>query len=1598
MPIKAKIRTLVCSLLLLTYFAQTKAQLVANFSGTPLSGCTPLIIQFTDLSTGSPTQWKWDLGNGTISFLQNPSVTYFNPGQYNIKLIVRNATGADSVAKNQYITVNATPTVAFTGTPTTGCYPLPVQFTDQSLPGTGTIATWEWDFGDGISSTLPNPAHTYTAAGNYNVSLRIKNSAGCIKTLTKPQYIQINSGVRANFTNSTPNSCNPPAVISFQNLSTGTGTLLYQWSFGDGGVSALANPSHTYTAAGSYTVTLIVTNSNGCTDTLVKTNAISIGSVTGSFTSPALVCQGSPVTFTNTSSPTPGDATWFFGDGTGAQGINAVKVYNTPNTYTVKMIASFGACTDSAFKTITVIPRPAAAFSAPVTTSCKIPFTVNFSSTAGGVSYNWDFGDGTTGTGLTPSHTYTALGSYDVTLIVTNASGCSDTLKQPGYITITELEVQLLNLPHSGCAPLTHTFLATTNSLDPIVSYQWDFGDGTTGTGAAPVHTYTSTGNYTVTVTITTASGCTAVATMPDGINVGTKPFANFTATPRDVCAKEPVNFISLSTGLITQWQWFFGDGSTSILPNPVHEYQDTGYFDVTLIVWSNGCPDSITFTNYIYIKPPIAVFTPSFSCSNPRQVTFTDQSIGADQWTWSFGDGATSTLQSPVHTYASIGTYTVTLTVVNLSTGCDYTTMQTINITGERADFTASDTSLCRGATVTFNTTGVTPANIVSYNWDFGDGTSAAAPNTAHIYTQNGTYDVRLIVTNVLGCRDTVIKPLYIRVYGPSANFSITAPGACLNSAVAFTDGSVTDGVHPIVQWIWEYGDGITDTLTAPPFQHTYTTPGLYPVLLNVTDSKGCSDIILKSNLLLISKPAADFISPDSLTCPNGPISFINKSLGSALSYLWDFGDGATSALPNPVHNYATDGSYTVKLIATDLYGCRDTINKPGYINIFTPVANFTMSDSLSTCPPLIVQFTNTSSISNTINWNFGDGTSSQVANPSHFYSTPGIFNVVLTVTGPGGCTAVKQKQVTVRGPQGNFTYGPINSCNPLTVNFTGTSTDRISFIWDFSDGSTNTTPDSVVSHTYTTPGSYLPKMILVDPAGCQVPITGPDTIFVRGAVAKFVLTDSVFCDAALVNFTDLSFGNDTIIAYQWNFGDGGTSSLQNPVHFYASAGLYNPQLIIRTQSGCTDTVSNPVPVKIVPSPQTAISASPPGCAPLTATFNGSLLAVDTSAINWSWNFGNGNTSVLQNPPPQLYTTAGSYNIQLIATNSSGCRDTVTQIINAYIVPVVTAGADTFICKGTGTTITATGAANYAWTPAAGLSCTNCANPVAIPDSVTSYIVQGSTPQGCSSKDTVQVKVIYPFAMNASKGDTLCQGRSVRLFASGATSYAWSPATGLSSTVSATPLATPLTTTLYRVIGTGDRGCFSDTAYIPIQVYPVPVVNAGPDKTINAGQTADLVPILSADITLAAWTPVNSIITNNYPAVKVKPRETTEYTIEVRNAGGCISKDRVTVFVICDGTNVFIPNTFSPNGDGANDVFYPRGSGLFGIKTLRIFNRWGEIVYQKDSFLPNDAGAGWDGRYKGVLLTPDVYVYTMDIICDNSTMLTYKGNVALIQ
>jgi gliding motility-associated-like protein len=1422
---------------------------VANFTGSPLSGCSPVIVNFQDQSTGNPFSWNWDFGNGNTSTLQNPTATYFTPGTYSVSLTVTNASGANTITRQQLVTVHEPPVVNFTADRTSGCFPLQVQFTDLSTAGNGNTNTaWQWDFGNGIISTVQNPLATYTTAGTFTVTLRVTNDKGCTRTISRPNYITVTSGVTSSFTNTPAAVCTPPVTISFTSTSTGPPTLSYAWNFGDGGTSTLPNPTHTYTAGGTFIATLVTSSTAGCQDTARRT--FIIGGYSTSFNAVNSTCVNQPVIFTNTSVPAPNASFWVFGDGSTANTTNATHTYAAPGTYIVRLYNTYATCSDSAIQSITINDAPVADFSAPVTARCGPPLTVNFQdlSSGGATNWQWDFGNGGVSNLQNPSHTYTGYGIFDVALIATNAAGCSDTLVRPGYVRVQRPVINIASFPQRGCIPYTITPIATITTPDIVTSYLWDFGDGLTSTLSNPVHTYTLQGTYTIKLIITTSGGCTDSLVIPAAVQVGTKPVANFSATPLNVCARREVYFTDLSAPA-DEWYWDFGDGGTSNLQNPVHVFNDTGYFDIRLIAFNNGCPDTLIIPNYIYVRPPIAAFTPTPDCSNRLRFSFTDNSIGPLTWEWNFGDGSPLvTSQNPVHTFPALGVYTVQLIVTN--NGCADTSIQTINAVDESPDFVADNTAACKIGYINFNAVLQNYNNVTNYAWDFGDGGTVSGSGLAgvsHAYLNAGTYTVTLTITDINGCVETVTKTNYIRINGPVAGFTPVNTSGCAGLITTFNDLSTGDGINSLTSWHWNFGDGTTQTFTAPPFQHTYAAAGIFSVQLIVTDALGCKDSITQNNIIVTTDPLPDFVSADTLTCPGAIVTFTNSSLPANMIWLWSFGDGGSSTLAAPVHSYTNPGDYTVTLQVTDSIGCVDSLVRTAYIHVENPVADFTVSDSISSCLPFEVQFTNTSPYFTSLLWDFGPGEGvSTLANPVHYYSVGGTYPVKLTVTSPGGCVDSVTKNIYVYDTTGStLRYLPLGGCKPLNVTLNSfTQGPMASYLWDFGDGNIQTTNSPNANHTYTSWGNFLPRLIMQDPAGCIIPLPGPDTIFVTGANAKFGYSDSVFCDFGTVNFSDSTTFNDPVTSYQWSFGDGATSNQQNPSHTYTTPGLYTVQLALQTQLGCRDTATKPLVIKVVQRPLIDIAGDSVVCVGKSLLHSGIFIQPDTSIVSWQWNFPNGVSSILQNPPQQTYNTVGNFVITTIATNSTGCKDTTRQNIYVNPLPTVTLPAQITVQAGFPITIPATYSPNtisWQWSPSAGLSCTTC------------------------------------------------------------------------------------------------------------------------------------------------------------PAPDAGPKFDTRYLVYFTDINGCVNTGAVLLTVICKNSNLFIPNTFSPNGDGSNDIFYPRGKGLERVKTLRIFNRWGEVVFERYNFPVNDPLSGWDGKYKGKEPKADVYVWQAEVYCDNGDIIKLNGNVSLI-
>jgi len=605
---------------------------VAVVGATPSSGPAPLTVAFTSAGSADPdgtiASYSWDFGDGSpTASSPAPSHTYVTSGTFTATLTVTDNASAPAVATTTITVdphVNQSPVAVAAATPSSGIAPLAVSFSSAgSSDPDGTIASYSWDFGDGSpASSDPNPSHTYAANGLYVASLTVTDDAGAVNTATATVTVDPNQPPVAVATG-TPTVGKAPLAVSFSSAGSNDpdgGQLTYSWDFGDGSPhSSLASPSHTY-AAGTHLAVLTVTDPQGGTDTA------SVSIVSNANQPPVAAANGTP-------------------------------------------------------------------------TAGQVPLTVNFSSAGstdvdgGIVSWSWAFGDGNTSSQPNPTYTYSAVGTYTATLTVRDAEGATDTAQvviDVNPIPNVPPTAAASGTPLTGTQPLTVVFSSagSGDSDGTIVSYSWDFGDGGTSTQPNPSHTYTTPGTYTATLVVKDNSNGTGTATVtPIVVNVNQLPTAAANGTP--LTGKEPLTVAFSSSGssdpesTTLTYSWDFGDGGTSTQANPSHTYTAAGSYTAVLTVTdANGGSDTASVAiSVVPNQPPVAVANAAPQ-SGPRNLLVSfDGSSSVDPdgasltYAWNFGDGGTSTLAKPTHSYAA-GNYMATLVVTDSNGAVDSDTV----------------------------------------------------------------------------------------------------------------------------------------------------------------------------------------------------------------------------------------------------------------------------------------------------------------------------------------------------------------------------------------------------------------------------------------------------------------------------------------------------------------------------------------------------------------------------------------------------------------------------------------------------------------------------------------------------------------------------------------------------------------------------------------------------------------------------------------------------------------------------------------------------------------------------------------------------------
>ena len=712
-----------------------------------------------------------------------------------------------------------------------------------------------------------------------------------------------------------------------------------------------------------------------------------------------------------------------------------------------------------------------------------------------------------------------------------------------------------------------------------------------------------------------------------------------------------------------------------------------------------------------------------------------------------------------------------------------------------------------------------ISSGKMVTYDWDFANGYSSSARNPVLVYSGPGDYKVKLNVTSDKGCMDSIKREVWV-LSVPAPSFEFT--NVCFENNMMFTNTSMV--ASGTMFYHWSFGDGGLSQDINPI--HYYATSGTFTVKLIAESDIGKRDSVSRE-VTVYPKAVPEFSTVH--VCQNNISSFINKSAISSgtLSYMWDFGDGAITTTINPDHLYKTSGEYPVTLITTSNFGCTDTI--------VTPVTVFPLPNALFKCANVpyndISHFIDSSSvITGKIvgwEWNFGDTKTASTQNPTHIYGSPGIYLVYLKAVTDSQCVQLFSKNVEIYAlPNAEFTAKDVcDNDSMYFINTTSIPAGNLSYFWDFGD-KVNSTLKSPV-HYYNQAGTYPVTLQVTADNGGKDTLIRIVTVFPK-PVPDFIAPG--VCEGFSTLFQNTSIiKSGTINFYSWDFGQGDNSIQTSPVIQYYNPGIYQVSLKATSDKGCTDIIVKPAEMFISP----VANFEPDHVCLGTKVKLSNLSTIGKGTLQYSWLFGDGNSSIEPNPE-HIYTVPDTFNIKLTAISEHNCKDSLFR------------------------------------------------------------------------KQIVRV----PPKANAGKDTSVIMGFSVQLKATGGIIFDWSPVVGLD----------------------------------------------------------------------------NSVI----PDPEARPRETTIYTVKVIDQYNCENKDSIRI-AVKDDQRLIPANIITPDGDGINDTWHITNIDFYERATVRIFNRWGEMVYQKTNYLQD-----WDGKNTNGDVLPDgTYYY---VITFPDTTRNYTGAITILR
>ena len=1186
---------------------------IAAFSQNNTVGCAPLTVNYLNQSLHNPTDfyWQFEGGSPTNSDLGSPQITYQIPGNYDVSLQVSNSAGSDIEIKQNLVTVNPGPTAFFVSNISGGT----VTFNNTSFIYDSSI----WDFGDGNSSTLASPTHTYEANGTYTVTLSVDNECG---SDAYQQEITISGYPDAGFSIQTFHAC-APFNANFINTSTNSTSVSWQFPGGNPSASFANNPAVSYTQPGVYDVTMTVSNSFGSV-TEVFEDIITIDDVPEADFDYSNI--GLTYSFENQSLYAD-QYLWNFGDGTTSTDENPEHTFQIEGTYQVSLETEGFCGENSITKFITIFNLPTGFIEPGQTEYCvgdPISFETNFSNNI--TNYSWEITgpENHNSDEADPVFYLTTPGLYSVYIEVSNPAG-SDSEFLQNYLIVGEEPVVSFS---ESINILQVNFEAQISSANSVL---WSFGDGSTSSQWNPIHTYSGNGDYLV--TLTAFNDCGAV-TFSKTITLDQLTFAGFSADQVSFCQGQFVQFSNSSTMSTTSYEWSFPGGSPSISTdeNPLIYYDEPGVYDVSLYVENAVTNDEITLEDYIQVDAAEAfeIENTLLLAYDPTTIRFNYTNSIPGDYFWDFGDGNQSFVSSPVHTYAGEGSYSVSMQFENSCIELDTTFVMHV-FSRPQPEFNVSEAIGCVPYAVSVENT--SPKNYTNLLWSSPgsiEGTSDAE-NPIFTYLNPGEYDISLILENPLYQEEIVQESVVSILDVPEANFEFIANGF----EVQFNNESDFE-----TSQTWDFGDGSTSNQDHP--SHVYQQEGTYTIQLETRNI--CGVDIYEETIDLYTMPTANFSTPEQIVCIPASIQFENLSSDNALAYEWIF-EGANSinsSQENPIAVFAQRGTFDVSLIVHNpLFS--DTIIFQDYIQVNdVPQADFDFSQS-----GMEFSFDNLSLDADSYEWNFGDGNISNEPNPQHEYNLSGNYFVQLTAHNECG---VNQYTLPVESrtiPVANFSVNQFVACAGDEFTFYNLSdVETESYEWFFPGANINYSIDDAPTVSYANPGNYDVTLIAKSAFGI-------DTLKYENylTVQQIPVADFNFeMVGNIIQLTNQSIQSDQLI---W-FTSGQASMDENPNFTFDSNGQHEVTLIAQNTCGA-DTTSLFVEVTAFPDIEMNIPST--ACVGETIFFE----SISSNSDTYSWYLDGellGSTSI----PSwgfQLFDP-GFHTVSLVGVNSVGSTELV--------------------------------------------------------------------------------------------------------------------------------------------------------------------------------------------------------------------------------------------------------------------------------------------------------------------------------------------------